>query len=193
MALTMTPGRRRRLRRARRQRRAARRRLVPARAAGRRALAGAALPVLGCCCRSRPAPGVLLAPAQPLRQGRLPDVLGRGVLYLRTYVAVYDLWPFLPLAVLGLGLSPPGPARRFLLSAVLAGAATALSSPGSAAISWSGASWRAGVGVVYPAIVVGAAAAATAWRGREVGWAAGAATAAAHRGDAARDAGGAGA
>lgn len=149
--------------------------------AGRRALLGAALPVL-----------LLLLPYEAWRisyYGSLfPNTYyakaayltywGRGLYYLRTYLAVYDLWPFLLLAVVGLGVSAPGPARRFLLTAVLAGTATALY---VARLGGDFMEWRFLTpvsGVVYPAIVIGAAAAASHWRGRAAGWAGGAAVAA---------------
>lgn len=148
---------------------------------GRRALLGAALPVL-----------LVLLPYQAWRiwyYGALfPNTYyakaayltywRRGLSYLRTYVAIYALWPFLPLALLGLGLSSPGPVRRFLLTAVLAGAATALyvGRLGGDFMEWRFLTPVSGV--VYPAIVVGAAAMAQHWRGRWAGWAAGAVTAA---------------
>jgi arabinofuranosyltransferase len=149
--------------------------------AGRRALLGAALPVLALLLPYEAWRityyGALFPNTYYAKAAYLP-FWSRGLYYLRTYVAIYGLWPFLPLAVLGLGLSAPGAVRRFLLMAVLAGAATALY---VARLGGDFMEWRflAPVsGVVYPAIVVGAAAAATHWRGRAAGWAGGAATAA---------------
>ena len=149
--------------------------------AGRRALLGAALPVLA-----------LLVPYEAWRLSFYGSLFPntyyakaayltfwrRGLYYLRTYVEIYGLWPFLPLAVIGLGLSSPGPVRRFLLAAVLAGTATTLyvGRLGGDFMEWRFLTPVSGV--VYPAVVVGAAAAATAWRGRGAGWVAGAATAA---------------
>lgn len=147
---------------------------------GRRAAAGALLPVL-----------LVLLPYEAWRityYGSLfPNTYyakaaylpywRRGVRYLRTYAGIYWLWPFLPLPLLGLGAAPPGPARRFLLAAVLAAAATVLylGRVGGDFMEWRFLTPVSGV--FYPAIVVGAAAAARQWRGDRAGWLGGAAAA----------------
>ena len=38
----------------------------------------------------------------------------RGFYYLRTYVLIYILWPFVPVALVGAGMAPRGPARAVI-------------------------------------------------------------------------------
>jgi hypothetical protein len=101
----------------------------------------------------------------------------RGFYYLRTSFRIYILWPFVPLALVGVALAPPGPARRFLVAAVLATAATALyvTRLGGDFMEWRFLTPVSGV--FYPALVIGAAVIGTRWRGEMGGWACGAATA----------------
>jgi hypothetical protein len=91
--------------------------------AGRRALLGSALPFVA-----------ILLPYEAWRVtyygALLPNTYyakaayltywSRGFYYLRTYVLIYILWPFVPVALVGAGMAPRGPARRFLVSAILA-------------------------------------------------------------------------
>lgn len=102
----------------------------------------------------------------------------RGLEYLRLYATIYHLWLFLPLPVIALGVAPDGAARRFLLAALLAGTATALyvTRLGGDFMEWRFLTPVSGI--VYPAIVVGAALLGRA-RGAWTGWASGAAAAAA--------------
>lgn len=148
---------------------------------GRRALLGALLTV-----------GLLLIPYEAWRvwyygallpntyyaKGAYLTYWSRGLRYLSLYVGVYHLWLFLPLPVVGLGLAPPGAPRRFLLAALVAAAATAVY---VARLGGDFMEWRFLTpvsGVVYPAIVVGAALIGVHLRGRWAGWASGAAAAA---------------
>ncbi|HSQ00727.1 MAG TPA: hypothetical protein VL049_26180 [Candidatus Dormibacteraeota bacterium] len=150
-------------------------------AAGRRAAVGALLPVLLVLL---PYEGWRIAyygalfPNTYYAKAAYLSFWARGFYYLRTYAGIYGLWPFLPLAIVGLGVAPPGPARRFLLAAVLAGTATALyvGRVGGDFMEWRFLTPVSGV--VYPAIVIGAAAAARQWRGDVAGWLGGAAVAA---------------
>jgi arabinofuranosyltransferase len=149
--------------------------------AGRRALLGATAPLL-----------FLLVPYQAWRlwyygallpntyyaKGAYLPFWSRGLRYLAAYGGVYQLWFFLPLAVVGLLLAPRGPARRFLAAALLTGAATALY---VARLGGDFMEWRFLTpvsGVVYPAVIVGAALIGVHLRGPFAGWLTGAGTAA---------------
>ena len=148
---------------------------------GRRAVAGALLPLL-----------LVLLPYEAWRIGYYGSLFPntyyakaaylsfwrRGFYYLRTYASIYWLWPFLPLPVIGMGVAPPGAARRFLVAATLSGAATVLY---VGRVGGDFMEWRfltPASGVVYPAIVIGAAVAARQWRGDRAGWLGGALAAA---------------
>ncbi len=100
----------------------------------------------------------------------------RGISYVAHYVWIYRLWPFF--IVFGAAGARTPLARRFLVAALAASAAVALY---VARLGGDFMEWRFLTpvsGVLYPAVVVAAAAYGERWRGRGVGWVSGAAVAA---------------
>lgn len=81
----------------------------------------------------------------------------RGWDYLRTYVAVYALWPYIGLVAAGAVLAPGGTARRYLWATLLVSACSFFY---VVRLGGDFMEWRfvtPVTGVLYPAIVIGAA------------------------------------